>query len=144
MLNESVFTTLIEHYSSMLSNTISILEFFKSKKMIANDKYEENSNNLFNTFFDLLDYYDDTWMESLDDGELVYLDVTPDFIINNRKRLVSYYDFFEEWSEFTDVVGFGTQRATAKEILCQFVKDIAEFFSDFSEEYPSKKYESEI
>lgn len=55
-----------------------------------------------------------------------------------------HYDFFEEWSEFTDVVGFGTQRATAKEILCQFVKDIAEFFSDVSEEYPSKKYESEV
>lgn len=89
MLNESVFTTLIEHYSSMLSDTISILEFFKSKKMIASDKYKENSSNLFNTFFDLLNYYDDTWMESLDDGELVYLDVTPDFIINNRKRLVS-------------------------------------------------------
>ena len=60
MLNESVFTTLIEHYSSMLSDTISILEFFKSKKMIASDKYKENSSNLFNTFFDLLNYYDDT------------------------------------------------------------------------------------
>lgn len=58
MLNESVFTTLIEHYSSMLSDTISILEFFKSKKMIASDKYKENSSNLFNTFFDLLNYYD--------------------------------------------------------------------------------------
>ena len=144
MLNESVFTTLIEHYSSMLSDTILILEFFKSKKMIASDKYEENSSNLFNTFFDLLDYYDDTWMESLDDGELVYLDATPDFIINNRKRLVSYYDFFEEWSEFTDVVGFGTQRATAKEILCQFVKDVAEFFSDVSKEYPPKNYEPAV